>query len=140
MLDIVIARLRPFAPTVLRLALGAVFLAHGLFKVTVLSFPETVAFFESFGFPGWTAYAVFTAEVIGGLLLIAGIGTRIVTLFLMGVVLGAFRVHAPNGWYFANPNGGWEYLAVLLVALITIALLGPGRLALARRNHAKDPE
>lgn len=132
MLDAIVARLRPFAPTALRLALGAVFLAHGLFKVTVLSLPETAVFFESFGFPGWTAYAVFASEVVGGLLLIAGIGTRLVTLVLMGVIVGAFRVHAHNGWNFANPDGGWEYLAVLLVGLMTLGLLGPGRLALSR--------
>jgi putative oxidoreductase len=46
-------------------------------------------------------------------------------------MLGAFTVHWPNGWYFAAPNGGWEYIAVLVAALLVQAGLGDGRLALA---------
>jgi putative oxidoreductase len=55
---------------------------------------------------------------------------------LTGVILGAFRVHWGNGWYFGRPDGGWEYLAVLLVGLVVVALLGPG----AARLGAGRPE
>lgn len=111
---------------ILRVALGLVFIVHGLFKPLVLGFPATVAFFEAFGFPGWTVYPVFLAEVLGGLALILGVGTRFAAAALIAVVLGALRVHVPNGWYFGAPNGGWEFLAILIAGLAAVFLLGPG--------------
>lgn len=119
-------RTAAYGALVLRVALGLVFLAHGLFKVVVLSLPATAAFFVRHGFPGWTAYPVSGIELLGGVLLVAGLATRAVSLALLGVVLGAFRVHWQNGWYFGSPNGGWEFLAVLVAGLVGLMLLGPG--------------
>ena len=120
----------PYAAFLLRVTLGVVFIAHALVKVFVLTLPGTVAFFVDHGFPGWTAYPVFVAELVGGLALVAGTYTRLVALALIPVLLGAFTVHWSNGWYFGAPNGGWEYIAVLLAALVVQAGLGDGRLAL----------
>ncbi len=124
----------PHAAFLLRLTLGVVFMAHGLFKVLVLTLPGTAAFFAAQGFPGWTAYPVFAAEVVGGAALLAGYYTRVVAVALLPVMLGAFTVHWGNGWYFGNQDGGWEYIAVLLVALIVQAGLGDGSLAIARSD------
>ena len=96
-----------YAALVLRLALGIMFLAHGLLKVFVFTLPGTVAFFEQVGFPGWAAYIVTFAEITGGALLIAGIAVRAVSLALLPVLLGAVFVHFGAGWLFTNPNGGW---------------------------------
>ena len=119
-------RRAPYAALILRVALGVVFMAHAWLKLAVLTLPGTAAFFERLGFPGWTAYPVFALELLGGAALILGWCTRWVAGALIGVVLGAFRVHWGNGWYFAGPDGGWEYLAMLLVGLAAVALLGPG--------------
>ncbi len=116
----------------LRLGLGVVFVAHALAKAFVYTLPGTVAFFESAGFPGWTAYPVFAIELLGGLALLAGAGARTASLALVAVMLGALSVHVPNGWMFNAPNGGWEYPAFLIVALVAQALLGPGAFALRR--------
>jgi putative oxidoreductase len=43
------------AALLLRLALGTMFVAHGLLKVMVFTLPGTVGFFEQVGFPGWMA-------------------------------------------------------------------------------------
>ena len=120
----------PYAALLLRVTLGVVFLAHGLFKALVLTLPGTAAFFVEHGFPGWTAYPVFLAEVLGGAALAAGFYSRVVSVALIPVLLGAFTVHWPNGWYFGAPHGGWEYIAVLLAALLVQAGLGDGRFAL----------
>ncbi len=119
-------RYAPYAALILRLALGLVFVAHGWFKVAVLTLPGTAAFFERFGFPGWTAYPVVALELLGGAALILGWRARWAAAALSGVVLGAFRVHWGNGWYFGQPDGGWEYLAILIVGLTAVGLLGPG--------------
>lgn len=115
-----------YGALMLRLALGAVLIAHGLLKVVVFTLPGTVQFFSSVGFPGWLAYLVVAAELGGGLLLLAGVMTRWASLFLVPVMLGAMSVHWHNGWVFSAPGGGWEYPAFLAVALIVQALLGPG--------------
>ncbi len=126
----------PYAALLLRLTLGVVFITHGLFKVLVLTLSDTAAFFATHGFPGWTVYPVFAAEVFGGAALAAGYYTRVIAIALLPVLLGAFTVHWPNGWYFGNPHGGWEYIAVLLAALLVQASLGDGALA-ARVSNAR---
>ena len=117
----------------LRISLGIMFLAHGmLLKVFVFGMTGTAAFFESVGFPGWLAWITVIAETAGGLLLIAGLQTRLVAIALTPILLGACYVHAGHGWVFSAPNGGWEYPAYLLVLCIAQALLGNGALSLHR--------
>lgn len=113
-----------------RLALGAMFLAHGLLKLFVFTLPGTAGFFESIGFPGWTAYAVTFAEIAGGVALIVGVRTRLVAALLLPVLLGAAFVHWGNGWVFSAPNGGWEYPVFLALSSVVQVLLGDGRFAL----------
>jgi len=119
-----------YAALILRVSLGSIILAHGLLKLLVFTLPGTVGFFEQVGFPGWTAYLVTTAEIGGGVMLIAGVAVRAVSLALLPVLLGATFVHSGSGWVFSNPNGGWEYPAFLTIAAIVQALLGPGAYAL----------
>ena len=119
-----------YAALLLRLALGAMFLAHGLLKILVFTLPGTAQFFEQIGFPGFFAYVVTIMEIGGGALLIAGIATRWVSLALVPILLGALSAHWGAGWVFSNPNGGWEYPAFLVVATLVQALLGDGAFAL----------
>jgi putative oxidoreductase len=118
----------------LRLAMGVMFLAHGLLKVLVFTLPGTVGFFESIGLPGFLAYVVTIAEIGGGALLILGYKTRMVAWALTPVLLGATWAHLGNGWLFTNANGGWEYPVFLVVAGIAVALLGPGAWAIDKRG------
>jgi len=119
-----------------RLALGTMFLSHGLLKVLVFTLPGTVGFFESIGFPGWTAYAVTFAEIAGGVALILGVRSRIVSAVLLPVLLGAAFAHWGNGWVFSAPNGGWEYPAFLAASAVVQILLGDGRLALVPERQS----
>jgi len=129
-----------YAALILRTSLGVMFLSHALLKVLVFTPAGTAGFFASLGVPGWLAYPVMGAELIGGLMLIAGIQTRLVALGLIPVLLGSIvLVHGANGWLFSNPNGGWEYPAFLIVIAFTQALLGDGAYSAAalfkRRAH-----
>jgi len=124
-------RTAPYAAFVLRAALGVMFIAHALLKYSVFTLPGTAKFFESLGLPGPLAYATFAAELIGGALILAGLGTRWVSLALVPVLLGATWAHAGNGWLFTAPNGGWEYPAFLVIAATAQALLGDGKFAVS---------
>lgn len=124
-------RTAPYAAFVLRAALGVMFIAHALLKYSVFTLPGTAKFFESLGLPGPLAYVTFAAELVGGALILAGLGTRWVSLALVPVLLGATWAHAGNGWLFTAQNGGWEYPAFLAVAAIAQALLGDGKFAVS---------
>jgi putative oxidoreductase len=124
-------RTAPYAAFLLRIALGAMFIAHGLLKVVVFTLPGTVAFFESIGLPGFLAYATAFAEIAGGAALILGFQVRWIAIALIPVLLGATWVHSGNGWLFTSANGGWEYPAFLAVAAMVQALLGGGAFAVS---------
>ena len=115
------------AALILRIALGVMFISHGLLKVMVFTMPGTAGFFASVGFAGWMAYPVVAMEIGGGILLLLGIASRWVSIALIPVLLGALYVHVGNGWVFSAANGGWEYPAFLLVMTIVMAVLGSRR-------------
>ena len=120
------------AALLLRVSLGTMFIAHALLKYFVFTLPGTAQFFASMGLPGALGYVVVAAELVGGVLLLIGVSTRIVSLALVPVLLGATWAHSGNGWLFTSPNGGWEYPAFWTVALVVQALLGNGAYALRR--------
>jgi putative oxidoreductase len=125
------SRTAPYAATLLRVSLGAMYIAHSLIlKHFTYTLAGTAQFFESLGLPAALAYATFWAELIGGALLIVGLGSRWVALALLPILVGATWTHAANGWVFSAQNGGWEYPMFLLAASAVQALLGDGRYAL----------
>ncbi len=130
-------RTAPYAALLLRVSLGVMFIAHALLKILVFTLPGTAQFFASVGFPAWMAYAVVAAELIGGVMLIAGVYSRWVALALVPVLLGAATVHWGNGWLFTATNGGWEYPVFLAAAALVQALLGDGKYALGSVARAK---
>lgn len=114
------------AALALRIALGVLFIAHGLFKLVTLGMPVTVQFFASLGFPAPLAYAVVAAELVGGAALILGAYVRPVAIVLAIVSFGAITAHAGNGWVFSNAGGGYEYPLFLGIVTLVQAVLGAG--------------
>jgi putative oxidoreductase len=121
----------PFAALLLRLTSGVAFLAHGLFKLLVITPAGTVLFFGKLGLPPMLAYAVIVAEIVAGLMLVLGVYARWVALLLIPDLLGAILfVNGSKGWAFSSPGGGWEFPAFWAAALAVQALLGDGAYAL----------
>ncbi len=116
----------------LRLSLGLMYLAHAGLKLLVFTLPGTAQFFAAQGLPGVLAYAVFAAEVLGGVALLLGVFSRQVALGLLPILLGAAWVHAPNGWVFNAQGGGWEYPVFLAAMSVVLWLAGDGAAALKR--------
>jgi putative oxidoreductase len=118
--------------TLLRIALGTMWIAHALLKWAVFTLPGTAQYFMSVGIPGFLAYPVFAFELLGGLALVLGIYGRQVAFALVPIMAVATWVHLPNGWAHTSTGGGWEYPLFLIVASIALWLLGDGALAIRR--------
>ena len=126
----------PYGILLLRLCLGAMFIAHSMLKIRVFTIPGTIAFFKSLGLPGWMAYVTITAELVGAACLILGIYPRWVALLLVPLILGTIvTVHGKKGWLFSNQDGGWEYPAFWAAALLAVFLLGDGAGVLVASPH-----
>ncbi len=122
--------------TLLRVALGIMFIAHSVvLKYFMFTLAGTAQYFDSIGLPASLAYVVFALEAIGGVLLVFNIATRWVALALVPVLLGAMWVHLGNGWVFSAPNGGWEYPLFLIVISVVVALQADvGRTSIRREQ------
>ena len=119
----------------LRGTIGALFVGHGLQKLTGQFGGEglegTARNFERLGLrPGMQhARAAGLAETGGGALLALGLATPAAVAALSGSMFTAIRtVHWRNGPWVTR--GGYEYNLVLLGALAALAEEGPGRLSL----------
>ena len=122
-------RLAPYGAFALRASLGVMFIAHAYLKLAVFTVPGFEGFLGKVGLPAYLAWPIILAELIGGLAILAGFYGRLVSVALLPVLLGALFVHAPNGWVFNAPNGGWEYPAFLAAAALAHALIGDGAFA-----------
>jgi putative oxidoreductase len=133
-------RTAPYAAFILRVTLGILFLAHAGLKIFVFTPAGTAQFFGSLGLPPALAYLIIAAEVVGGLALIAGFYARWAALALVPILVGAIvTVHGAAGFFFSNPNGGWEFLAFWIAALLAQALLGNGAFALQAGSSKAAP-
>ena len=80
-------------------------------------------------FPTVNAYLSASTEVAGSVLLLIGIGVRIISIPLMVVMLVAiFTVHIGHG--FEAGANGFEIPLYYLIMLITLLVYGPGRYSL----------
>jgi putative oxidoreductase len=129
------------ALTILRAVLGVVFLAHGSQKMLGLfggfGFHATMGFFTHMGMPAPLAFLIICTEFFGGLGLIVGLLTRIASLAVAGLMIGAiFMVHLPNGFFMnwmGNQKGeGFEFHLLALAMAAALLLRGAGAFSLDR--------
>ncbi|HLJ72815.1 MAG TPA: DoxX family protein [Roseiarcus sp.] len=125
------SRTAPYGLFGLRLALGILFLAHASLKIFVFTPAGFAHFFGMLGLPAWFAYLTILWEALGGAALILGVWPRLAALAVAPILLGAIAfVHGSAGFFFTDPNGGWEFPALWTVGLVVLALCGDGAFAL----------
>ena len=116
--------------TVLRVVTGVIFLMHAWQKLAIFGIPGFTGFLTQAGVPapGIAAVVVTVVELIGGLALVIGFGTRWAALLLaFDMLVALITVHLPGGFFVP---AGIEFVLLLLAATIALALAGGGALAL----------
>ena len=140
MLKKLFGSLSGWGPMPLRLAAGAIFIAHGAQKLFGAFGGSGLRGFsgmlEGMGLQPAMGWAVLVAcvEFFGGICLVLGILTRWSALLLGVVMLVAiFGVHLKEGFF------GMEYQLTLLAACVSLILTGPGRGSLQKCKVCDRP-
>lgn len=125
---------------VARLIIGLGVAAHGSQKLFGWfgggGVSGTAAYMEGLGYRPGVLYAALAGlgELIGGLLVAAGmfngIGPALVILVMLVAIL---TVHLPNGYF--NSKNGWELPAANIAAVLTFAYAGFGKYSVDRILH-----
>lgn len=120
----------------LRLALAAIFMAHGAQKVLGSfggkGFSVWISGAAPFGFmrPAWLWLAAAAlSELIGGILILLGLLTRVGAFFLVCVMLTAI---VGKHWGSLFAPGGMEYPLSLLAMCLALVIAGGGQLSVDR--------
>lgn len=110
-----------FGSLLLRVVLGVIFIAHGAAKFQD-GIGNTAGWFDSIGLPGFLAYIVAIIELVGGIAMLLGLGTRMVGGLFVIVLIGAIvTVQFSTGFI-----GGYAYDLALL-AMAAYFLLNGGK-------------
>ena len=123
----------PYGAMLLRLILGIVYVMHAYLALVVFGPSGMVAYQTKNGilFPEIATWYLILAHGLGGIFLVLGIYTRWAALANVPVMLGALVFVHLNSGFWAH-QGGYEYVLVLLVATVAVAMIGGGALSVRR--------
>jgi len=141
MLESVFSPIRDWGPLVLRIGMGIIFLVHGWPKLNPNPPMKGAAGFGGFlkqigvPLPMFFAWVVALLETFGAVLLILGLGTRVLAVGFAIIMLVAALV-AKRGFmkvpFMAQQAIGWEFDFALLAGALALLFTGAGSLSLDR--------
>ena len=107
-------------------SVGIIFIVHSLKKFD----PSWQEWLVGIGLPPELQVPIALAELVGGILLVIGVLTRITGAVLAVILMGAiFHIRWENGFFVSN--GGWEWDLVMLAVVLAIIVAGPGRISIS---------
>ena len=119
----------------LRLATGAIFIAHGLPKFGIGGdggLEGLAAWLGGMGvpLPMLNAILVASSETIGGAMLIVGFMTRFAAATqVIAMLVAMFMVHWDNGF---TANGGYQWALLMAAAAFALMIDGAGKFSIDR--------
>jgi len=118
-------RLQPLALLVLRVVLGVIMTVYGYHKVFG-GMHKHVAFVASMGMPGWLGYVSAFTELLGGILLVLGLFTRLSALAVcVNMLVAVFKVELNHGLI-----NGYEFPLALAAMAFALIFLGSGAISI----------
>lgn len=110
----------------LRLLLGITFVLHGKFKL-VWGYSNLSDWLQSQGFPfsELFGYVLPWIEVVGGLFIIAGVGTRLCSFLFAGILLIALLKVKIGSGFISSTDTGYEFDLLLLIVSLHVAVSSP---------------
>ena len=115
---------------ILRVVLGISFFIHGVSKFQG-GIENTVGWFESIGLPGFLAYATALIEVVGGIALVLGLFTSLVSVLFVLLMAGAIvKVKLAAGFLGNGQTAGYELDLAFLAMAVSLAITGSKAYAL----------
>ncbi len=109
----------------IRSVAGVLFIVHSTVKFN----PGFQSFFLSVGLPAEMQFPIAILELLGGILLVLGILTRIssslLAIEMLGVILFIKKLKSFSG------QGGVELELIALAILLVIIVTGPGRVSIS---------
>ena len=126
--------LRFWSLTLLRAFLGILFAYHGALRLFVpANLAGSILYFTQVGIPfaNYTIYLFGIVELVGGILLFFGLFTRLSAFIVMlEMIYTFFKVHLKYG--FLVGNNGYEFVLILIFALLFVLVNGPGHFSLGK--------
>jgi putative oxidoreductase len=119
---------------VLRLVLGILILLHGISKL-----PPPPAFIvgalAKADMPAFIAYGVYIGEIVGPILIIVGVWTRLGALAIVANMIVALLIAHTGDLFHLNKQGGYalELQAMYLFTALALVLTGAGRFSVGGR-------
>ncbi len=112
----------------LRISLAIIFLAHSAVRIANGSIWQFGDFMTDKGFPYgiiWV-FGITVFEIIGGILLLFGYFTKIISGgFILLLLVGIMLIHINLGWFVGeHGTGGIEYSFILIIAFLVVASAG----------------
>jgi putative oxidoreductase len=124
-----------YGATLLRLILGVVYIMHAYLAVVVFRPAGMIDYQAKNGVPFAEigTWYLIAAHGLGGVFLVLGLFTRWAALANVPVMVGALLfVHLKNGFWAHSRPSGYEYVLVLAVVSLAVAMIGGGALTLRR--------
>jgi putative oxidoreductase len=118
----------------LRIALGALIIFHGIAKIRS-GIDPIMQLVTATGMPAFVAYGVYVGEVLAPVLVILGWYSRVGALIIaINMVFALSLAHRADLFNLATTGGyALELQAMYLLVALALALMGPGRYSMNER-------
>jgi putative oxidoreductase len=124
-----LSKLEPYFLSLLRIVAALLFLEHGTQKL--FGFPAGQPYV---GFPKFSMLGIAgMLEVVGGILLLLGLFTRLTSFIVCGeMAIAYFRAHWPRDFFPIRNQG--EITVMLCFVFLYLIFAGPGPISLDQRG------
>ena len=123
-----------FGKLVLRVALGLLVLLHGVAKIKT-GVGGMSGMVTGIGLPPWFAYGVYIGEILGPIMVILGLYSRVGAFFIfVNMIFAVLLVHRPELLSLGKQGGyALELQAMYLFTAFALMFMTPGRYSIIKR-------